>query len=865
MKLQMSIRLKFMLLVGLSFSIALVAILISTRNVYIEDKETYLYDDLLTSTSNDAKFLSEFAVNKRIISKLTFSNVVYKKVKDSEGTIIFPREFFLDNPSLIDFRLFRYGNKEVLLEDEVLNKTMQDYVDDSEKLFESGTKMQDFLFLVKERSIYSDVFKDDSGLVQVRIGFYNKQVRLLGLFRFNLSFYMSKLSFGQTYSKILIDSEGRQLYSNFNSVDRLKKIDFQSELKAVETLNSQVMNSGVKPVELKEGKYFAGFSRLPELGVTQISLLSEKLAYKTIDVLVIRTLRIALFTYVGIFILFALFSETITKSIKDLIEASKDAVEGNYRQTIVLNTGDEVGQLVTVFNEMVRKVQAITSKLSEANKNLEQKVEERTADLKTSNDFIIGMINSLDEGLFVFTVTGKILPIYTKACEHFFGQGFHAKNVKQVLPFNDDEEAQKMIKNMFKEMIPFESLASLAPKSIGMSEEHVEDPEFFHGGLKYFPMRNEEGAIQFVIVVASDETKEFQANYRTEQQKAYVERVVKMIRGKNHFLTFLKETESNLSAAKQNIMEKEDDFDVALLMRIFHSIKGMAGQFSANELSRFVHQLEGEVSGHINSDKGTKKGYLPTLLEKIKTIEELMERVKEDGKEIIGGSIVDGVPREEIPRTTLKEFRSMLELGLTDTKPELIESYDRLFLKVPIKSYFESYNEFLKDLTAKLGKKIHPIKFENGDILVDKVFYQPIFNNFVHIFRNIADHGIESPEQRMEKGKDPLGNITIQFKQVRRKIEINILDDGSGIDPERIREKMREKGYDEEIIAAPDEDVITHIFDANFSTKEQVTSVSGRGAGMDAVKDIVEKNGGAARVQSALGKGTTFKFRLPLQ
>lgn len=865
MKLQMSIRLKFMILVGLSFTVALVAILISTRNVYIQDKEAYLYDDLLTSTNNDAKFLSEFISSKRITSKLIFSNSAFRKLKDSKADLALPKQFFIDNPSLIDFRLYRYGNKEFLLENEILNNSMKEFVENPNELFESGNKMTSFLFLVKEALSISDVFLDKNGLVQLRVGYYNKDLRFLGLFRFNLSFFISKLSFGQSYSKVLINQEGQVLYSNYNNVDKSLELNLSNESVLHSELQKQMINSGVKPIELSKGRYFVGFSKVPEMGITQVSLLGEKVAYKTIDILIVRTLRIALFTYVGIFILVALFSDTITRSLKDLIQATKDAVEGNYRKTIELNSGDEVGMLVNTFNEMISKVQAVTSKLQEANKNLEDKVAKRTADLKTSNDFINAMINSLDQGLFVFTSTGKVLPIYTKSCQKFFGNNFSTKNAVDILGFKSADEGKKLIKNMYREMIPFESVAELAPRHVGNENRDVEDPDFFQGSLKYFPMRTDEGEVQFIVVVATDITREFKANNLALKQKAYVERILKMVRAKNNFLIFIKETESNLSEAKNHIQKEQENFDVALLMRIFHSIKGMAGQFSAIELSEYVHNLESEVSHFESADAKEKKNFYPELSQKIQAVENLVLAVKEDGKEVIGPAIVDGIPREEIPRNVLQDFRVQLELGLTPDKQEILDNFDIKFLKVPIKTYFENYNHLLKDLSHKLGKKVNPIKFQNGELLVDKLFYQPIFNNFVHIFRNIADHGIETPDERMEQGKDPYGSITIEFEVVRKKIEIRVIDDGKGIDPDRIRDRMRDKGYSEEMISEPDDQVITHVFDANFSTKDEVSAVSGRGAGMDAVKDIVEKNGGAARVTSKLGQGTTFKFRLPLQ
>lgn len=865
MKIFFSMRTKFVILMVLAFAVALTAMTISTRSLYLEDKESYLYDDMLNSTLNDSQFIDSYIENKRILAKSIFSNSIIKKTKDSKAKLRFPKEFFVDNPNLIDFRFYRYGNKEFLLEDEVQNLAIDEIVADSKKLFASANKMQKFLFKVKEEKSSYDIISDKSGVVQLRIAYYDKNSRFLGLLRFAISVHFAKLNFGRSYSKVLMDAEGKVLYQSLNYLDERKAFNFGKEKELNKYLASQTLNNGVKALRLKEGKYLVAYKKFPETSLWYLTLFSEKHAFRTVEVLMVQTLRIAIFVFIGVAILIFLFSDSITRSIKDLTLATKDAIKGNYRQTIRVSTGDEVGLLVDSFNDMVTQVQKVTSKLKDANNTLEAKVQKRTADLKTSNDFINAMINSLNQGLFVFTRSGKILPIFTKACEGFFGEGFHLKNVKDLLPFNDPEESERLIKNMFEELIPFESLVGLAPQFVGMDEEKVDEMDFFYSTLEYFPMRNQDGHIQFVVVVATDRTNEFRAEQRSKKNKDYVERIFKMLQGKNSFLIFLSETSENLKLAKENIQKAQGDFDVALLMRIFHSIKGIAGQFAATELSKYVHNLETEVSEYEGKGKEEKSAYVEQLNQKIQEVEKLLLAVKEDAKEVIGPAILDGIPREEIPRTTLQSFRDVLVEGMQAAPDKVMHQYDLTFLKTPIKNYFEEYNPLIQELGQKLGKRIRPIRYENGEVLVDRVFYKPIFNNFVHIFRNIADHGIEGPDQRMEQGKDPSGSITIQFEVVRKKIEVRIQDDGAGIDPERIRQKMREKGYPEEVIAEPDDKVIAHIFDSNFSTKDEVSTVSGRGAGMDAVKDIIEKHGGAAIVASRVGEGTTFKFRLPLE
>ena len=160
------------------------------------------------------------------------------------------------------------------------------------------------------------------------------------------------------------------------------------------------------------------------------------------------------------------------------------------------------------------------------------------------------------------------------------------------------------------------------------------------------------------------------------------------------------------------------------------------------------------------------------------------------------------------------------------------------------------------------GKQIAPLVFENQNQLILPEAYENLFSTFIHAFRNAADHGIESPSARESIGKNPMGQIKVRFATYKHRLLIQISDDGGGIDPEKIREKLNNKGIMNK--RESNKKIIQHIFDSQFSTKDIISETSGRGVGMDAIQFAAKTLGGKSWVRSTIGKGTTLYVCVPL-
>ncbi|AOP34097.1 chemotaxis protein CheA [Leptospira tipperaryensis] len=182
---------------------------------------------------------------------------------------------------------------------------------------------------------------------------------------------------------------------------------------------------------------------------------------------------------------------------------------------------------------------------------------------------------------------------------------------------------------------------------------------------------------------------------------------------------------------------------------------------------------------------------------------------------------------------------------------------------VPIADLFEKYKRVVRDLSKELNKQVE-LEIFGGETELDRSVIEKIADPIVHILRNALDHGIETSEERIRKGKSPAGKLQIQASHGTGSILISITDDGKGLDAERIVNKAIAKGLIGKDQILTESEIYSLIYQPGFSTMEQVTNLSGRGVGMDVVLRNIESLRGSVQIQSTKDKGSSFLIRLPL-
>lgn len=262
--------------------------------------------------------------------------------------------------------------------------------------------------------------------------------------------------------------------------------------------------------------------------------------------------------------------------------------------------------------------------------------------------------------------------------------------------------------------------------------------------------------------------------------------------------------------------------------------------------------------GRRQSDRESLAGQEATTIRvDIDKVDELVNLV---GELVITQSILSRVCLDlELEHVeNLNESLEQLERNTRDLQEQTMN-----IRMLPIDFAFQRLPRIVRDLSQTLGKKVE-LRFSGQNTELDKTVLEKIGDPLVHLVRNSLDHGIEMPERRRANGKDEMGIINVNAYHQGGNIIIEVIDDGAGLDPQKIFEKATEKGLVDECEELSPEQAQELIFQPGFSTAVTVSDVSGRGVGMDVVKRNITDLGGTVDVSSESGLGSKFSIRLPL-
>jgi two-component system chemotaxis sensor kinase CheA len=508
----------------------------------------------------------------------------------------------------------------------------------------------------------------------------------------------------------------------------------------------------------------------------------------------------------------------------------------------------------------IQQLQAAQKQLEQYSKNLEQMVEARTQEVRQANVMLNAIMNSLGQGFLVIDSEGTCSQFYTKACEEILESAPAHKKIWDVLRIQAKEKDtfHMWLKAIFAEQLPFETMKELGPSVY----EHTRGR---HVKLDYFPLRTELQKIENVVLVATDQTSEYLANKALEKEKKFAKMVIKLITGKKQFSQFLEGIPASLKDVKGLVEKHTSTIDHETIFRILHTLEGEAATYSATEIWQSARDAQEVIEPLKRGEQVDIVSVRPKLKEKIDLVQQAYDQflnsnsdlfalvgLGQDDKVEIDISrierIVDGLHNQGLSRTICAEIGDAL-------------------LKEPVELLLRHYQDVVAQVAQKLNKNVMPVQFLGSDTRVYLDQYKNLFSSFIHIFRNAVDHGLEPSEEREMMGKNPAGKIQVTasvYNDVNgRWLRIKIQDDGGGIDPARVRNRLKEKYPDNRLAQMTDGDVIQHIFDSGISTKDQVGEFSGRGIGLNAVLVEAQSLGGRAWVESQIGQGSTFIIEVP--
>ncbi|MEA5668372.1 chemotaxis protein CheA [Stenotrophomonas sp. MH1] len=235
-------------------------------------------------------------------------------------------------------------------------------------------------------------------------------------------------------------------------------------------------------------------------------------------------------------------------------------------------------------------------------------------------------------------------------------------------------------------------------------------------------------------------------------------------------------------------------------------------------------------------------------------------------------AIVNLIGELVLSRNRLKTLRSRLKdeeldraVSTLDIATARLQSAVMRTRMQPVGKVFSRFPKVARDVARSLQKEVD-LELIGADTELDRNLVEALADPLVHLVRNAIDHGVEMPDLREAQGKPRMGRVRLSAQQEGDYVSIEVQDDGAGIDPERLRAKAREKGLIDPEAAArlTSEECLHLVFLPGFSTKQQVTDISGRGVGMDVVQSRIRELSGQIQIQSELGRGSRFLIRVPL-
>ena len=539
-------------------------------------------------------------------------------------------------------------------------------------------------------------------------------------------------------------------------------------------------------------------------------------------------MTVAVATLMGI-LLSRLQAVRITRPVQDLTQAATDLAHGDRSVRVKIESGDELEMLGFSFNRMVWELSTSYDKLEDLNRNLEHKVEERTLALAGRNEDMRAVLDNVDQGLLTLAPDGRMAPERSASVDKWFGRPESTPKLWQFLEKHSASFASNLEaawEQVADDVLPLEVTLDQLPKRLATSQACYD--------LRYLPLLREE-KLQSVLVVIADVTSQLVYEREEAESRELMQAFHRSMKDRAGFIAFLEDG----SALLQTI--RTPSIADSALKRALHTLKGNAGLLGISVVAKLCHQLEEALA---------VDGNLPPL-----ELAQLEQRWT-----TLNAHITELLPTQaglvEVPDAELAGVVSLLRRsGQSEALSRILA-----WRLEPVGRSLARLAEQAQVLAMRLGRGEIEVEVVPTNLRLDRARFGPVLSELSHVIRNAVDHGLEAPEDRVAAGKKRSGRITLTALQANDSVTIQISDDGRGIDWDGIRQKGGALGLPTRTPA----DLLAILCHDGFSTRAEVTEVSGRGVGMAAVKRRVEDLGGCIELQTAIGRGTTWSFVVPL-
>jgi two-component system, chemotaxis family, sensor kinase CheA len=500
----------------------------------------------------------------------------------------------------------------------------------------------------------------------------------------------------------------------------------------------------------------------------------------------------------------------IVRPVRALAEGARAIGAGNYGHEIVVRSNDELGDLADSFNDMSRSLRRTVAQLDGRNQDMRV------------------VLDNVEEGLLTLSLDGAMSAEKSAVVEKWFGATPVDKKFWDYIAPYDARMAKSFAMHwdqLVEGVLPIELCLDQMPKQFEDSKRAF--------ALEYTPIFENDRLAKLLVVIV-DVTEKVQAMRAEADQREILVVFERVMRDKNGFLEFLTEADELVGNAIGPVRPARE-----VLVRSLHTLKGNASVFGVTSVAEICHDLEDRLSQGEDdlppSDRERLRARWMHFTERLRQLlgdrETHNIEVADDEYEMLLNAILNGLPRVEIAEM------------LADWKLERVEF--RL----------ERFAVQARLLAHRLDKGDVKVLVDANRLRLRRDVMAPFWGAFIHVIRNAVDHGLVKPNER---GGVP-GTLRLEARRAGDVVTIEVSDDGRGIDWVTVADLARRRGLPYQTR----EDLVAAIFTENFSTRGHVTSTSGRGVGLGAVRHACEALSGSMRVDSEPEKGTTVLFSFP--
>ncbi len=532
-----------------------------------------------------------------------------------------------------------------------------------------------------------------------------------------------------------------------------------------------------------------------------------------------------------------LIGRSLARRIRVLAEATKAVAKGELDVVVTVDpSADEAGQLSRSFAAMLRNIQELVAHIAESaateKQRLDLLVEQRTSELAARNRQMRLVLDNVGQGFLTLDRHGVVGAERSNIVDRWFGEPAAGVSFGAYIAPSDPTAAEWFAigwEALLDDVLPLEVVLDQLPKTLQSNQRCYR--------LEYQPIFAR-GEVDSVLIIISDVTSEVERARIEEMQRDRLHTFQRLVEDRQGFSDFFEES----SALVTKIVGFVDG-DLVDLKRAIHTLKGNSGLFGLGSVSRACNDIETTMA---ETEEAPSRSETLDLVQRWQPIAEMVAMVTEPLRD-----------RAEVDRAELSSLAAAITQG--EGRSRLAARVRALTLE-PVERRLRRLGDHARDVAARLGKPDVQIIQRCDATRVDGQIWGPFWGALVHVVRNAADHGIESPEEREALGKSSRGSITLGAEMTTGGFVIEVRDDGRGIGWDSVAARAAEVGCS----AANPRELQDALFHDGLSTRREVSEVSGRGIGLGAVRAACEALGGSVHIHSdGASTGTSVKFQFP--